>query len=198
MYYQKVNKSWESDFLLIAKWELENMLLRFGLKWNIEYAKTDKKAYHPKKQWEVLYSGEKVWFIGTIHPLVLKENKIDENSDLVYLSLDLQIIDNLMQQVEFKPEWYETLKDQIVWRDLCFVLDDKDDYSKILNVVKNVNWVDDLDVFDLYRWENIEQWKKSIAFKIKIKWENMKTEQINEIMKNTIKKVEDTWAKLRD
>jgi len=39
-----------------------------------------------------------------VHPLVLKENKLSENADLVYISLDLQKISDLIQKVEFKPE----------------------------------------------------------------------------------------------
>jgi phenylalanyl-tRNA synthetase beta subunit len=202
MYYQKVNKNWESDLLLTAKWELEDMLLKFGLKWSVNYIKTDKKAYHPKKQWNISYNDWNndyiIWFVWTIHPLVLKENKIAENADLIYLSLDLVEIDKIVQKVEFKPEWYETLQDQIVWRDLCFVVNSEDDYGNILDIVKNVEWVDDLAVFDLYKWENIAEWKKSIAFKIKIKWEDMQTEHINEVMKNVITQVEKSWAKLRD
>jgi phenylalanyl-tRNA synthetase beta subunit len=202
MYYQKINNSWVSDFLLIAKGELEDMLLKLWLKWSVDYIKTDKKAYHPKKQWNIAYSDGDlncvIWFIWTIHPLVLKENKISENSDLVYLSLDLEKIDNFIQKIKFKSEWYETLQDQIVWRDLCFVLNSSEDYSKILDVVKKVDWVVDLDVFDLYKWDNIEEWKKSIAFKIKIKWENMQTEQINFVMQKVIDQVEWVWAKLRD
>jgi phenylalanyl-tRNA synthetase beta subunit len=54
-----------------------------------------------------------------------------------------------------------------------------------------------LDLFDLYKWENLPEWKKSVAFKIKIKGENMQTEYINEIMNNVISEVEKLWAKLR-
>jgi phenylalanyl-tRNA synthetase beta subunit len=55
-----------------------------------------------------------------------------------------------------------------------------------------------LEVFDLYKGTNLPEWKKSIAFKIKIKWENMQTEEINAVMDKVIKKVEATWAKLRE
>jgi hypothetical protein len=34
----------------------------------------------------------------------LKENKVGENSDLVYFSLDLEELDRLINLVEFKPE----------------------------------------------------------------------------------------------
>jgi len=198
MSYQKNSKSWSEDLLLVTKWELENLLKTLGLKNNLNYSKTNKKAYHPKKQWNIFYWENLIWFVWSIHPLVLKENKIWENSDLVYLSLDIEKIDELVQKVEFKPEWYETLQDQIIWRDLCFVLDEKNDYWLVLDNVKNIKEIDDLEVFDLYKWDNLPEGKKSVALKIKIKWENLQTEQINEIMNSVIKKVESIWAKLRD
>jgi hypothetical protein len=58
----------------------------------------------------------------------LRENKLLETSDLVYLSLDLEKIDHLMDKIEFVAEGYETLQDQIVWRDLCFVMDQEKDF----------------------------------------------------------------------
>jgi hypothetical protein len=58
----------------------------------------------------------------------LRENKLLETSDLVYLSLDLEKIDHLMDKIEFVAEGYETLQDQIVWRDLCFVIDQEKDF----------------------------------------------------------------------
>jgi phenylalanyl-tRNA synthetase beta chain len=198
MYYKKNNKTWESDLLLVAKWEVEDLFKSLGLKDFLEYQKTDKKVYHPKKQWNIIYNWHIVWFVWAIHPIVLKENKLSEMSDLVYLSLDLEMIDENIKQIEFEPEWYETLQDQIVWRDLCFVIDESEDYGNVLDVVKNVGWISDLNVFDLYKWENLPNGKKSIAFKIKIKWENMQNEYINDIMKDIIKKVEKTWARLRE
>jgi phenylalanyl-tRNA synthetase beta chain len=198
MYYQKINKNWENDLLLSAKWEIQDLLKNLWLKEDLKYIKTDKKAYHPKKQWNIIYNWEIIWFVWSIHPLVLKENKLSETSDLVYLSLDLQKIDELIQKVEFKPEWYETLQDQIVWRDLCFVVNQDEDFGTILNIAKNIEWISDLDVFDLYKWENLPEWKKSVAFKIKIKGENMQTEYINDIMNKIINELEKTWAKLRN
>jgi len=58
----------------------------------------------------------------------LRENKLLETSDLVYLSLDLEKINHLMDKIEFVAEGYETLQDQIVWRDLCFVIDQEKDF----------------------------------------------------------------------
>ncbi|HRX63834.1 MAG TPA: phenylalanine--tRNA ligase subunit beta [Candidatus Absconditabacterales bacterium] len=198
MYYHKSNKGRESDNLLIAKGELEDMLCNFGLKGSLSYESTDQKEYHPKKQGNISYGEEVIGFVGAVHPLVLKENKLSENADLVYISLDLQKISDLIQKVEFKPEGYETLQDQIVWRDLCFVIDQDKDFDIVLDTAKNVQGVSDLEVFDLYKGDNLPEGKKSVAFKIKIKGENMQTEQINEVMNSVIKKVESIGAKLRD
>jgi phenylalanyl-tRNA synthetase beta subunit len=77
-------------------------------------------------------------------------------------------------------------------------MDQEKDFWEVLNIAKNVEWVADLEIFDLYKWNNLPEWKKSVAFKIKIKWENMQTEDINEIMNKVIKQVESSWAKLRE
>lgn len=198
MYYQKTTKSWDEDLLLEAKWDIEKLFNTLGLTWEISYEKTDRKAYHPKKQWNIVYKEKVVWFVWTIHPLILKNYKTPETANLVYLSLDLPSINEFLQNTDYVVEWYETLQDQIVWRDLCFVIDENVDYGTVLDVAKNVHGVSDLEVFDLYKGTNLPEWKKSIAFKIKIKWENMQTEEINAVMDKVIKKVEATWAKLRE
>lgn len=198
MYYQKNTKSWNEDLLLIAKWNIDKLVSSFWLTWNTEYVKTDRSAYHPNKQWNIVYDNKIIWFIWTVHPLILKNYKIPETANLVYISLDLPTIDNLLKNTTYVADWYETLQDQIVWRDLCFVLDESNDYWSVLDVVKNVDGVCDVDVFDLYKWDNLPEWKKSIAVKIKIKWENMQTDEINAVMDKVIKKVETIWAKLRD
>jgi protoporphyrinogen oxidase len=50
MYYQKSIKNREEDLLLSAKSELEDLLKSLGLKDEVSYKKTEKKAYHPNKQ----------------------------------------------------------------------------------------------------------------------------------------------------
>lgn len=199
MYYKNSNKNRSDDLILFAKWQIQYLLQKkLWLDLTLEYRKTKKKSYHPKKQWEIIYDWVVVWFLWSLHPIVLKNHRLWENDDLVYLSLDLEKINEAKEKLEFKPKWYETLQDQIIWRDLCFVLDEKNDYGEVLNLIKNVEWVSDMEVFDLYKWDNLPSGKKSVALKIKIKWEKMDSEYINNVMKNTIKIVEKSWAKLRD
>ena len=116
---------------------------------------------------------------------------------MVYLGLNLEVLLDMLSNAWEINYSYETLQDQIVYRDLCFVIDEDKEFDEILDVIKTIKEIDWIEVFDLYKWNNLPEWKKSIAFKIKISWENMTTEQINEVMNKAIKAWEKIWAVLR-
>lgn len=93
---------------------------------------------------------------------------------------------------------YETLQDQIIYRDLCFVLDESQDFGTILNPIKALPQIEEIEIFDLYQGENLPQGKKSVALTMKIKGDGtLKTEQINEIMNSAIKEAEKNGGQLR-
>jgi phenylalanyl-tRNA synthetase beta subunit len=48
------------------------------------------------------------------------------------------------------------------------VVDADKDFGPVLEAVKAVNEVRDLEVFDVYQGKNIPEGKKSVAFRIKI------------------------------
>lgn len=194
--FQKNISNWENDNLIAMKADIENIFVQLGIKGKLEFGKTSESAFHPKKQWKVLFNKKEVWFIGTVHPLVASEYKINEKSAVAFAELNIEILVELFKNAKIKTD-YETLQNQIVWRDLCFVVDESEDFENIVNAMKKTKWVEEISVFDLYKWENLSEWKKSIALKFKIKWENMTTENINKIMDNAIQNVEKTWAKLR-
>lgn len=90
------------------------------------------------------------------------------------------------------------MQDQILRRDLSFVLDEKADFSELLKRIRSIPEIKDLQVFDLYQGENLPAGKKSLSIKIKLVGDgNMTTEQINEIMQKAIKKAESVGAELR-
>jgi phenylalanyl-tRNA synthetase beta chain len=92
---------------------------------------------------------------------------------------------------EIKTTSYETLQDQIVWRDLCFVVDSTSSFEAILKAIKDIKEISALEVFDAYEGKNLGEGKKSVSLKIKILGEgNLTTEQINEIMNKAIKAAE--------
>ena len=93
---------------------------------------------------------------------------------------------------------YETLQDQIIWRDLCFVVDSNKSFYAVITAVKKVPEVKDVEVFDVYAGKNLGEDKKSISIKIKLIGDGtMTTEQINDSMKKTITAAESAGGSLR-
>ena len=139
-----------------------------------------------------------IGFIGNYHPLVLNTLKIPENAWVTYIALDIDKLIFLLKEEWEQTYSYETLQDQIVWRDLCFVVDAGQDFGPVLEAVKAVKEVRDLEVFDVYQWTNLPEGKKSVAFRIKMSWDwTMTSEQINEVMNKAIKAGEKAGGKLR-
>ena len=50
---------------------------------------------------------------------------------------------------------YESLQDQIVRRDLNFVIDAGQDYGVVTDAISKIREVSDLQVFDLYQGEHL-------------------------------------------
>jgi len=121
----------------------------------------------------------------------LKDHKIPETAGLCYLSLSLSTLIEIKNNLEIKAKSYETLQDQIVWRDLCFVVDNTSSFEAVLKAIKDTKEISALEVFDAYEGKNIGEGKKSVSLKIKILGEgNLTTEQINEVMNKAIKAAE--------
>ena len=57
-----------------------------------------------------------------MHPIVLKEQKFPETAQLFYFDLYIDRMKEFTNQQSYERE-YETLQDQILWRDLSFVVD---------------------------------------------------------------------------
>lgn len=198
--YQKESKNWETDGFLYLKWCIDIILDKLWIKWKLEYKLSETKNYHPKKQAYIVFNWKNIWKIWQLHPIHFETFKFGEKVQIVNMEISFEI---LLDFVEQQSKWikiskYETLQDQIIYRDLNFVIPLDTSFNLISNSVKKIKEIESIEVFDIYSGENIEQWKKSISIKIKIKWDgNIKTEDINKIMDKAISSVEENWWELR-
>lgn len=196
--YQKGITSWDKDLLLKAKEYTTIICKQLWLTDTIQFTPTQHAFYHPNKQADIVYHWICIWHMGTIHPLLLKDHKIPETADVVSLSFTLPLLVDFVRKTTHKIASYETLQDQIIWRDLCFVIDEWVSFWWILTAIRRVKEVADMQVFDVYTWSNLPAWKKSVSLKIKIVWDGtMTTEQINEIMNKSIMAAEKAGWTLR-
>lgn len=196
--YEKSLNNWEKDSFLVVKSLLEPLMQRLWISEKISFQITEHQSFHPKKQSDIIVGTTVIWRIASLHPLILKDHKIPETAGLCYLSLSLPKLIEIKEQWTIISNSYETLQDQIVWRDLCFVVDASSSFESILKSIKDIKEISSLEVFDAYEGKNLGEGKKSISLKIKIMWDgNLTTEQINDVMKKAITAAEKAGGTLR-
>lgn len=197
MLYQKAIDQWNKDPILEAKHIAQTIAKELELG-KVTFAKSTLSQFHPKKQALIKIGDMTIGFVGALHPVTLQNNKIGEMSGAVYLSLNITTIVNKVKQASEHIYTYESLQDQIIRRDICFVVDANNDFDAIISTVKNIPEVKEVEVFDVYAGKNLGDDKKSVSIKIKIVWDgNMTTEQINEVMSKAIKAGENAGGSLR-
>lgn len=196
LFYYKQGNVWLKDTVLFAKSAVQRLVEECGIGTSsLDFVPTDIIHYHPKKQAHILSGDTIIGFIGSVHPQLLKQLKLPETADVVYISLWQ---DAMQEATLLKKNGYETLQDQIVYRDLSFVVDKDLSRETLLDPIRAVENVVSVDVFDLYSWERISAGKKSVALTLKIYGENMTTEDINTVMNKAIKAWEQAGGVLRD
>ena len=167
MLYQKTIDQRNKDPILEAKYIIKSITKELELG-KITFEKSNIPQFHPKKQSLIKIGDLVVGFIGALHPIVLQNNKIGETSGVVYLSLNITTIVEKNKNVTQHIYTYESLQDQIIRRDLCFVIDANKNFDAVITAVKDIPEVKDVEVFDVYAGKNLGDDKKSVSIKIKI------------------------------
>jgi len=205
MLYQKNIDQWNKDPILKAK-EIVKIIAKELELGKVSFEKTTLAQYHPKKQAEIKIGDLVIGFVWALHPLILQNNKIGEMDGVVYISLNITAIVKNSAESSEHTYTYETLQDQIIWRDVCFVIDANKSFDGVISAVKKVPEIQDVEVFDVYAGKNLGDDKKSVSIKIKIIWDpvaangagwTMTTEQINDVMKKAITAGESAGGSLR-
>lgn len=199
--YEKVSTKWSDDPLLKMKSLILSLVNKLGIKGKLQFEVSDFSCFHPKKQAKlILRNGAtplEIGQIGSLHPFLLQKNKLPENAQLCSISLNLELLKPLLFQSNQGKD-YESFQDQIVWRDLSFVIKANESFEKVITTLEKMQEIDEVRLFDLYQGENLGEGKKSLTIQIKIKGDGtMTTDAINTVMQNAIKKVEATGATLR-
>jgi phenylalanyl-tRNA synthetase beta chain len=169
MLYQKNIDQWNKDPILEAKKIVQVIAKELELG-KITFEKPDVSRFrlHPKKQALIKIGDLVIGFVGSLHPLILQSNKIGEISGVVYLSLNITTIIEHTKKTSEHIYTYESLQDQIIRRDLCFVVESTNSFDAIITAVKHVAEIKEVEVFDVYAGKNLGEDKKSVSIKIKM------------------------------
>ncbi|MNJ98595.1 Phenylalanine--tRNA ligase beta subunit [compost metagenome] len=184
------NKSLDYPIVYELKGTVEALLKSLNIgsyTWVTPVNKAEVPEFLHKGQFaQLLVEGKKVGFIGTLHPVLLEDNKIRVPGALAEFDLD--------QLYKGQPRPYRIQsisKFPVVERDFAFVMPKA---LKVGDVLKDIRKAAgalllNVDVFDLYEGDKMEAGKKSVAIRIWLQDKNA-TLQENQILETTNKVLE--------
>lgn len=145
-----------------AKGYLEVVFDRLGLDEKVTYKKSTLEGMHPGRFAEVYLGEKRIGFIGEVHPQVA--DKLGLNTTYVF-EINL---DEVISESKVKPKYEEVTKYPEITRDIAMLVDVKDEYQNIYNVIESVNskLITKVELFDLYSGAELLVGKKSLALTI--------------------------------
>ena len=145
-----------------AKGYLEVVFERLGLDEKVTYRKSTLEGMHPGRFAEVYLGEKRIGFIGDVHPRVA--DKLGLNTTYVF-EINL---DEVISESKVKPKYEEVTKYPEITRDIAMLVDVKDEYQNIYNVIESVNskLITKVELFDLYVGAELLVGKKSLALTI--------------------------------
>ena len=145
-----------------AKGYLEVVFERLGLDEKVTYKKSTLEGMHPGRFAEVYLGEKRIGFIGEVHPRVA--DKLGLNTTYVF-EINL---DEVISESKVKPKYEEVTKYPEITRDIAMLVDVKDEYQNIYNVIESVNskLITKVELFDLYVGAELLVGKKSLALTI--------------------------------
>ncbi len=173
------------DFYLI-KGVVENLLNYLGLSNRYQFNEAVIDGIHPGISCEITIDKEKIGYMGKVHPNILKD-------DVYVFEISLnKLMEKKIRPIKFK----EISKYPSVSKDVAFIVDENKKSKEIVDTIKKTagHLLTDIQVFDLYKGENLDNNKKSIAYSLTFT-DTSKTLSDEEVMKIFNKIIEDVTKK---
>ncbi len=123
--------------------------------------RTENKYYHSGKSGIFLFKKKVIGHFGELHPAILDFFSIKKK--VVAFEIDLDNITNLpVQQEKFVDYKYQSVK-----RDFAFIVDENIEVGSLIDAVrKSSKLVTEVNLFDLYHGDKVDQGKISVALSV--------------------------------
>jgi phenylalanyl-tRNA synthetase beta chain len=161
-----------------------------------EFSKAEISALHPGQTAQITKNGCLVGFVGALHPEL--ERKLGLNGRTLIFELLLPEI--LAQKI---PEAFALSRFPANRRDLAVVVKEDVDAKKVLQLIEKVggNYLIDLNLFDVYQGQGIEDGFKSLAIALVLQDTNKTLEEkdITDVIDRVVESLKtELNASLRD
>jgi phenylalanyl-tRNA synthetase beta chain len=158
------NQAKESVDFFDAKGIIENIFDQLGIGGVAYENKNPENFYHPGKACNLILNGEKLGSLGEIHPTVQENFGIEVPG--YYFELDFEkliAISKEKGQVTSPSRYPDT------FRDIAMLVKDDTEASTILEAIRGnkIKELEGVELFDLYKGENIPEGEKSIAVRVR-------------------------------
>jgi phenylalanyl-tRNA synthetase beta chain len=159
---ESVEKNWiensrKYDFF-DAKADIEKVIQR-----SISFKEPAKSltVFHPGQAAEIFLDGHVIGNLGMLHPSIQKENDI---ANPVFL-FEIDVKNTFRKTSEVNAQSLKTIPIQ---RDIAIIVDQSTQAGQVIDLIKskNIPYVRNVELFDVYQGDGIEKSKKSLAFLI--------------------------------
>ncbi len=178
------------DFYLV-KGIVENLLDYLGLKNRYSFVVDTIPDLHPGISAKIILDREEIGVIGRVHPSLKKD-------EIYVFELSMNKLIKQIKPLKYK----EASKYPSITKDMAFIVKKDVLSNDIQSIIKKVGGrlLTDIDVFDVYVGENVGDDEKSIAYTLTFSdpTRTLSDEEVTQLFRQIIEKVEQTGAKLRD
>jgi len=143
---------------------VSNILRNFKIE--IDIVRSTETYLHPGMSADLLFNDEVVATIGKVNPKIIQNYTLPENTYIAIIYIE-KIYENKISKIKYR----ELPKFPTVERDIAFVINEDVLSGDIVKEIKNIdkNIVENVSLFDVYQGNQIEQGKKSMAYRIRLR-----------------------------
>jgi phenylalanyl-tRNA synthetase beta chain len=147
--------------------------------------------FHPGKSAAILLGNKLIGYVGSIHPLILNEYKLEDE----VLFFELFTKEFLEPKKKRGKKNYIIISDYpSVERDFAFIVDKNLKVAEITRIIAAADkeLIKNVNIFDIYSGKNIEEHKKSVAVSVTIQSDakTLTDAEIEILSKNIISNIE--------
>ena len=175
----------DTEDFFTAKGIVEGIVNAFAFENTLKFTPCTLKRMHPTRSAEVYISGVKIGYFGQINPVICDKLDIDKPiyaGEIYYDELKKFFNDKII----VKP----VSKFPTVERDIAILVDDDISCEKITDCIKRSAGenIDEISLFDVYRGDQVEKGKKSMAFNLIFRSDvrTLNVEEIDDDIKNVL------------
>lgn len=187
----------EGDFFSL-KGDVEVILNRLGMNGRFKYeaATCDKSYLHPGRRADISYEGQKIGFLGEVHPEVLENYSIGERAYVAVIDMK-----TVYPFAEDKTKYVPLAKFPAVSRDFSMLVPHAVSAGSIEDILvqRCGKLLEDVKLFDIYEGAQVKQGFKSMAYTVTLRAKDhtLTDDEINGTVKKILNGLERMGIELR-